>query len=112
MPFKFPFERFFSNQYFTVPVMIGAVALTAMKYPIGEKMEVLASFGESYTSWEFAFQVQDLVDNSLAVPLPDGIKIVAEGRTFQATPFHGQPHYRWVDPDQTVLAVRCKEVGA
>ena len=42
-------------------VMIGTVALTAMKYPIGEKMEVLAAFGESYTSWEFAFQVQDLV---------------------------------------------------
>jgi len=112
MPPKFPFDRFFANQYFTVTVMIGTLALSAMKYPLGEKLGILAGIGGSYSAWEFVFQVQDLVDVGLAVPLPDGTKITEGGRTFQAAPFLGQPHYRWIDPDQTTLAVRCKEVGA
>lgn len=114
---KLPFHQFFASNFFKSFVTIGAVSLTGMKYPIGEKLEVLTAFGESYASWEFAFQVSDLLENSLTVPLPDGTKITETNeaglvRTFQATPFKGQPHYRWVDPDQTILAIRCKEVPA
>jgi len=112
---KFPFTSFFSNPFFTVQVMVGTTPLTSMKYPIGEKLEVLAAFGESYTSWEFAFQAEDLRLAGLYVPLPDGTKIVEiDGsitRTYQATPFHNQPHYRWIDPEQTAVAIRCKEVA-
>ncbi len=115
---KFPFNAFFANRYFSTDVMVSVpgsttpAPLTAMKYPIGEKLEALAAFGESYASWEFAFQVQDLVDAGLEIPLPDATYIVEGDHKFQAMPFKNQPHYRWIDPEQTVLAIRTKEVAA
>jgi hypothetical protein len=118
MPVKFPFEQFFKTPFFTVDVLVSVpgattpVPFTAMKYPIGEKLEALAAFGESYSSWEFMFQVEDLQLAGLTGPLPDATYIVESGRKFQVTPFQNQPHYRWVDPDQTTIAFRCKEVAA
>ena len=104
---------FQGDEFFTESVTIGMAVLDAIKTPIKESLDVLASLGESYAAWEFVFSVADLIANGLASPLPDGTKIVdANGVTYQAMPFKNQPHYRWVDAERTQVGVRCKEVGA
>ena len=104
---------FQTDEYFSEPITVGGFVLDAIKTPIKESLDVLASFGESYVAWEIVFAVTDLQGFNLPVPLPDGTKMTdAAGTVYQAMPFKTQPHYRWVDAERTQVGIRCKEVGS
>lgn len=104
---------FTRDGFFGEMLVIDGTAVSAVLTPIKESVEVLASFGESYEHWEAAFDVAELQEAGLAAPLADGTKMTAaDGRVYQVSPFKGQAHFHWLDPQHGMVAMRCKQVTA